>query len=142
MQPHRSGLGNAWRPPCSGSRARHDSIPVTVPVALRGPRATRRAAAQWRYRHLDLVTSLETLAGPALARQGAWCCAFEIPDGDAAIWCLDLQHDERVRAGVFELLHDAFEFDLIVLIEHCEGMVRHRGPANCAQRADDQKNSK
>src|SRR5712671_3648466 len=106
------------RPTRSGSGADHDFFAIAKPGALRGPRAPRRAAAQWRNRHFEFVTSFEALAGPSLARQGAWRHAFEIPDSDAAILRLDLQKDKRVGARVLELLHDAFEFDLIRRATH------------------------
>ena len=51
---------------------------------------------------------------------------------------LDLQKDKRVGARELELLHDAFEFDLILVIEHRKGVVRHRRAAHRDQSSADQ----
>src|SRR5262249_3354154 len=126
------------RPTRSRSGADHDFFAIAKPGALRGPRATRRAAAQWRNRHFEFVASFEALAGPSLARPGAWRHPFEIPDGDAAILRLGLQKDKRVGARVLELPHDAFEFDLILVIEHRKGVVRHRRATHRDQSTADQ----
>src|SRR5262245_46450145 len=57
------------RPTRSGSGTDHDFFAVPKPGALRGPRAPRRAAAQWRNRHFEFVTGFEALLDqPSRAR--------------------------------------------------------------------------
>src|SRR5262245_38748713 len=124
--------------PGSGSGADRDFLAIAKLRALRGPRAPRRTAAQWCNRHFEFVTRFEALAGPTIAHQGARGRAFKVPDSGAAILRLDLQKDKRVGARVLELPHDAFEFDLIVVIEHRKGVVRHRRATHRDQTTADQ----
>src|SRR5437016_7695204 len=86
------------------------------------PGAARRAAAQRVDFHDQLVARLERLAGHAVAHERARAAAFQVPNRRSAVLALDLQEDEGVRAGEFEFLHGADEFDRVFLIEHCEGV--------------------
>src|SRR5262245_54015848 len=118
-----------------GSRADRNCLAVAKLGALRRPCAAGRAAAQWRNRHDHLVTGLQTLAGPSLARERARSRAFEVPDRGAAVLPFDLQQDEGVGARVLELLHGACELDLMVVVEHRKGVVRGRCPNHRDQRS-------
>ena len=96
---------------------------------IRRPGTARRAAAQRGNPHLELIAYLKGLAGPAVPEKGGWTLALEAPGLRAAVVLLHDEIDEGVRIDEPELLHGAFEVDLVVPIEHREGMVckcRHR----------------
>src|SRR6516225_12011631 len=75
------------------------------------------------------TASTQRLTRPPIPGHQAWRAAFQIPDGRAAVRPLDLQQKIGVRTGVLELLHGAYEFNWVFLIEHGKGVVRHGSAA-------------
>src|SRR5437763_4832519 len=108
----------------------NNRLAVTEIDLIDVPGAARRATSQWRDLQFYCVAGLEALARPSLPHQAAGALAFEVPGLDATVFLFDHEKDEGVGVGELEVLHDAFEFDRVVLIEHREGMMR-RHPAAC-----------
>src|SRR6516164_11681533 len=93
------------------------------------PGPARRTTAQGLDGQDDLVAGLKRSTRPPLPSHQAWRAAFQIPDARAAVRPLDLQQKIGVRTGVLELLHGAYEFNWVFLIEHGKGVVRHGSAA-------------
>src|SRR5262249_19073149 len=98
------------------------------------PGTAGSAAAERIDLKLQFIAGLQGLAGPSVADEPAWRATFKAPYLAGAILLLDFQNDEGVRVGVLPLFHDADEIDRMLLIEHGEGMMRHRDAAHRNER--------
>src|SRR5262249_31667473 len=122
------------------SLADHDRPPVLELGLAHGPSAAGRATAQRFYRQLELVTGFQSVARPAVPGQCARRGALQGPHLRRAVFLLDREEDGGMRAGELELLHQAFELDRILLIEHGERVMRQDGAARRDERAACQHN--
>src|SRR5262245_3074115 len=107
---------------------RGDRLAVLHLGVLDVPSAARSAAAERIDLHRQLVARLDGLAGPAITHQRARARPLKIPHRVLAV-LVNLQQNERVRAGELELLHRAGELNRVFLIEHREGVVGNRRAA-------------
>src|SRR6478736_5497854 len=89
----------------------NDRIAVLVLDLVDVPRTAGRTAAERVYAQLKLISRLQGLARPTVADQPARRAAFEIPKLVGAVFVLDVQNDEGVRAGITKFLHRAGQLD-------------------------------
>ncbi len=96
----------------------NDGRSVFISCLASMPDTTRSAAAQRLHRYSQLVSGLERLDRPAVPSKAVHAVAFEIPDHRQRVLAGDLQRDERMRVGKFELPNDAGQLNGMFPIEH------------------------
>src|SRR5216683_5733891 len=95
-----------------------DRLAVSERDVLGDPRAAGLTASQRRDDQLDLVAGLEALRRPAVAHQLGRSLAFKRPHIGAAVFVLDLEHDEYVWRVESVFFHNADALGFMLLIEH------------------------
>ena len=90
------------------------------------------ARAQRGHDHGEHITLLDHVELPADAIEDARVGAFDGPLGLLAILAGSHEVDVDMRVLPVEFLHLASQLDLVVTVEHGEGMVRKRSARECA----------
>src|SRR6266849_7900569 len=104
----------------------HDGRSIFISCLASMPDAAGSTAAQWLHSESQLVSGLERLARPAVPPKAVGAVAFEIPDHRQRVLAGNLQCDERMRVGEFELPNDADQLNRMFPIEHNDGVVPDR----------------
>src|SRR5262252_3331000 len=95
--------------------------PAVLELGLyQGPGAAGRAAAQRIDRQHQLVAGFDGFGGHAVPGEDARRGTFQVPNRAGAVFSLDFDENEAVRAGITEFHHGSGELDWVLLIEHRE----------------------